>query len=71
MARCEGTAVHILSTFHSLLSAALKDLLQASFQMAVPKEELEYTSLYLAPFCPALATILHIAHKELQKIEPK
>lgn len=55
----------------NLLSAALMDLLRASFQMAAPKEAFAYIYLYLAPFCPALATILHTAHKEIQKIEPK
>lgn len=55
----------------NLLSAALMDLLWASFQMAAPKEEFVYIYLYLAPFCPGLATILHTAHKEIQKIEPK
>ena len=55
----------------NLLSAALMDMLWASFQTAAPKEEFAYTYLSLAPFCPALATILHTAHKEIRKIEPK
>lgn len=41
------------------------------FQVAEPKEGLECTYLYLAPFCPTLATILPTTHKELEKIEPK
>lgn len=56
---------------HNLPSAALMDLLWASFQMAAPREEFAYICLYLAPLCPALPTILHTAHKEIQKIELK
>lgn len=39
--------------------------------MAAAREEFAYIYLYLAPLCPALPTILHIAHKEIQKIELK
>lgn len=56
---------------HSLLSGALMVLLWASSQKAATKEEFAYICLYLVPFCPALTAILHTAHREIHKIEPK
>lgn len=47
----------------NVLTVALLDLPWTTFQTAAPKEEFAYDCLYSARFCPALATILHIAQK--------